>query len=150
MAAEVAAQPVRSLKDRLALGKIAAGAGAANVADRRDADDEMWTEDRKFRSEFSRRSTALKTHIRFCSDNRGDNLSKRMKNRTGGGEKGTSELCPRRRGKFKVPRVVCRNIPFHARRNWLHPAASHIRISMGKAINIKTIRGTGPRSVFRL
>jgi hypothetical protein len=116
MAAEVAAQPVQWLwKDHLALGKIAVVAEAANVGkallatgdfparvsvgaawpdgcpvgddDRNDADFEKMTEDRKFR---------------FCSNNRGGNLSKRVENRTGVGEKGTSELCPDRRGKFEV------------------------------------------------
>ena len=47
------------------------------------------TEDRKFA---------------FWPNNRGDNLSKRVNNRTGEGEKGTSELCPSRRGKFEVQR----------------------------------------------
>ena len=55
--------------------------------DRKDAGVEKLTEDRKFR---------------FCSNNRGGNLTKRAKNRTGVGEKGTSELCPDRRGKFEV------------------------------------------------
>jgi hypothetical protein len=48
-------------------------------------DNEKFTEDPKFR----------------WLNNRGDNLSKRVKNRTGGGKKGTSKLCPRRRGKFQ-------------------------------------------------
>src|SRR5580700_8827296 len=43
-----------------------------------DADDEMWTKDPKFR---------------FWPNNRGVNLSKRVKNRTGGGENGTLKLC---------------------------------------------------------
>jgi hypothetical protein len=51
-----------------------------------DADDEKLTEDPKFR---------------FRPNNRGVNLSKRVKNRTGGGENGTLELCPRWRGKFQ-------------------------------------------------
>ena len=42
----------------------------------------------------------------FCLNNRGVNLSKQVKNRTGGGERGTSKLCPRQRGKFKVPVAV--------------------------------------------
>jgi hypothetical protein len=122
MAAEVAALPIRWLwKDQLALGKIAVVAGASNVGksllvagdfvvrvsvgvawpdgspcpvgddDRNDADVEKMTEDRKFR---------------FCSNNRGGNLSKRVKNRTGVGEKGTSELCPDRRGNFEVRRAL--------------------------------------------
>jgi hypothetical protein len=37
----------------------------------------------------------------FQPNNRGDILSKAMKNRNGGGEKETLELCPRRRGKFQ-------------------------------------------------
>lgn len=37
----------------------------------------------------------------FRSNNRGDDLSKRMINRTGEGEKGTSDVCPHRRGKFE-------------------------------------------------
>ena len=41
--------------------------------------------------------------FRFWPNNRGDNLSKRVKNRTGRGENGTSKLCPRRRGKLEVP-----------------------------------------------
>jgi hypothetical protein len=39
--------------------------------------------------------------FRFWRNNRGVNLSKRPKNRTGDGENGTSKLCPRRRGKFQ-------------------------------------------------
>ena len=52
---------------------------------------EKMTEDRKFG---------------FCSNNRGDNLSERVNNRIGGGESGTSELCPRRRGMFEVRRSL--------------------------------------------
>jgi hypothetical protein len=126
--AEAAALPIRWLwKDQLALGKIAVVAGASNVGksllvtgdfvvrvsvgvawpdgspcqvgddDRNDADVEKMTEDRKFR---------------FCSNNRGGNLSKRVKNRTGVGEKGTSELCPDRRGKFEVRRALGRSPSF--------------------------------------
>jgi hypothetical protein len=75
------ARPGRSLwKNQLTPGNVATTmAGGDN--------NEMQTEDRKFR---------------FWRNNRGDNLSKRVENRTGQGERGTSELCPRRRGKFQV------------------------------------------------
>ena len=79
MAAAVAAWPVRRLwKNQLAPG---------NVATTMTGDDfnEMSTEDPKFR---------------FWPNNRGDNLSKRVKNPTGTGENETLELCPRRRGKL--------------------------------------------------
>jgi hypothetical protein len=49
-------------------------------------DNEEFTEDPKFL---------------FWPNNRGDNLSKGVGNRTGGGKNGTSKLCPRRRGKFQ-------------------------------------------------
>jgi hypothetical protein len=52
-----------------------------------DDDDESGTKDRKFG---------------FCSNNRGDKVSNGLKNRTGRGEKGTSELCRGRKGKFEV------------------------------------------------
>jgi hypothetical protein len=85
MAAEVAALPVRSLwKNQLSPGNVA----TAVIG---DGNNENSTEVRKFG---------------FWPNNRGDNLSKPAENRTGGGERGTSELCPRRRGKFKVQRVV--------------------------------------------
>jgi hypothetical protein len=80
MAAEAAAQPVRWLwKNQLALENVATTRAG-------DDDNENSTEDPKFR---------------FWPNNRGVNLSKRVKNRTGGGENGTLELCPRRRGKFQ-------------------------------------------------
>jgi len=44
--------------------------------------------------------------FRFWPNNRGVNLSKQVKNRTGGVEKGTMELCPRRRGKFQSSRKI--------------------------------------------
>jgi hypothetical protein len=55
---------------------------------------------------WSRRRLTMKNSPKiqsfvFWPNNRGDNLSKRVKNRTGGGKKGTSKLCPRRRGKFQ-------------------------------------------------
>jgi hypothetical protein len=88
MAAEAATLPVRWLwKNQLAPGNVATTMSG-------DDNNEKSTEDRKFR---------------FWPNNRGVNLSKRVKNRTGGGERGTSELCPRRRGKFKVQRVVRRD-----------------------------------------
>jgi len=77
--AAVAALPVLCLwKNQLAPG---------NVATTMTGDDfnEMSTEDPKFR---------------FWPNNRGDNLSKRVKNPTGTGENETLELCPRRRGKL--------------------------------------------------
>jgi hypothetical protein len=88
MAADVAAQPVRRLwKNQLAPG---------NLATTMTGDDNIkkTTEDPKFR---------------FWPNNGGDNPSKRVKNRTGAGENGTSKLCPRRRGKLEVPRIVRRN-----------------------------------------
>ena len=60
--------------------------GKRSDNDHRRYNNEKPTEDPKFR---------------FWPNNRGDNLSKRVKNRTGRGENGTSKLCPRRRGKFQ-------------------------------------------------
>jgi hypothetical protein len=78
--AEVAAQPVPWLwKNRIALEN------AATTMTGND-NDKNSTEVPKFR---------------FWPDNRGANLSKQAKIRTGDGESGTSELCPRRRGKFQ-------------------------------------------------
>jgi len=84
-AAAVAALPVRRLwKNQLAPGNVATTMTC-------DDDNEKSTEDPKFR---------------FRPNNRGDNLSKRVKNRTGRGENETSKLCPRWRGKLEVPRSL--------------------------------------------
>jgi len=78
--AVAAALPVRWLwKNQLAPGNVATTMTG-------DDNNEKPTEDPKFR---------------FWPNYRGDNLSKRVKNRVGGGENGTSKLCPRRRGKFQ-------------------------------------------------
>jgi hypothetical protein len=83
MAEAVAALPVRWMwKNQLAPGNVATTMTG-------DDNNEMSTEDPKFC---------------FWPNNRGDNLSKRVKNRTGRGENETSELCPRRRGKFQSSR----------------------------------------------
>jgi hypothetical protein len=79
----VAAQPARWLwKNQIAPGNVATTMSG-------DDNNEKSTEDPKFR---------------FWPNNRGDNLSKRVKNRTGRGENETLELCPRRRGKFQSSR----------------------------------------------
>ena len=85
MAAEPAALPVRGLwKNQLATGSVTTTMTGDDV-------NEMSPEDPKYR---------------FWPINRGDNLSKRVKNRVGEGENETSKLCPRRRGKLEVPRSL--------------------------------------------
>jgi hypothetical protein len=79
-AAEVAAQPVRWLwKNQLAPENVATTMTGDKINEKR-------TEVPKFR---------------FSRNNRGVNLSNEVKNRIDGGENGTLELCPRRRGKFQ-------------------------------------------------
>jgi hypothetical protein len=83
--AKVLAQPVRWLwKNQVAPGNVATTMTG-------DDNNEKRTEDPKFR---------------FWLNNQGVNLSKRIENRTGVGEKGTLELCPGWRGKFQSSKEV--------------------------------------------